>query len=199
MGNFIDHSTQELTLLGEDQEVIDNFALIMEVWESMADSGGAHTLLVPVLEKLVRLEHLSPLTDDPSEWSRVDPEQWPDPEEEVYQSLRNPSAFSFNLGLTYWLVGEPEKTFPTAKKQEGGSILEFPQGVFEIVRKYLVGDEVKDDAWDEDQFRILAWTGKADCWVVQFDVPSLELTTFYELTYDDNIEAGSIRTFERED
>jgi hypothetical protein len=199
MGQFIDHAETELKLLGEDQEVIDNIALMMEVWESMGHSGGSHFALLSTLEKLMRLENLTPLTDDPSEWSLIDKDMWPDQDENAYQSLRNSAAFSNNAGLTYWLVGEPEKVYPSAKKQADGTIIEFPDAFYTIVRMYLTGDEVSESEWDRDQLRILSWNGTIDVWVVQFDVPSLGLNTFYELSYDNLIEAGAIRTFERED
>ena len=69
-------------------------------------SGGSAFLALGLFNQLARLRPLSPLTADPDEWMLVadgmlDPEEPP-----LWQSRRNPEAFSNDEGKSYYLVSE---------------------------------------------------------------------------------------------
>lgn len=94
--NLVDHATRELEILGEDPWVIDGLINVVRAWADMGHSGGSHAFTLPVLVKLLNFEALTDLTDSPSEWLLVAEDMW--------QSRRNPAAFSNNGGKTYWLT-----------------------------------------------------------------------------------------------
>ena len=65
-------------------------------------SGYSFPLAVDYLHRLLRYEVLTPLTDDPAEWQdQSDASGYP-----LWQSVRDPRAFSLDGGTTYWLTTE---------------------------------------------------------------------------------------------
>ncbi|WP_020135022.1 hypothetical protein [Streptomyces sp. 351MFTsu5.1] len=106
MSNLVDHARRELALIGEDQDVIDGIAKVIEAFTKVADSGGSTPFVIARIEKLMRFEPLSPLTDDPAEWQ----DQSEASGVPLWQSTRNPSAFSTDGGKTYTLLGEEPQT-----------------------------------------------------------------------------------------
>ena len=101
-GPLVQHARQELARIGEDQDVIDGVASVIAAFAEVADSGGATPFVIAYIEKLMRFEPLSPLTNDPSEW--VD--QTEASGSPLWQSARTPMAFSTDGGNTYTLLGE---------------------------------------------------------------------------------------------
>lgn len=56
-----------------------------------------NTTAIPDITKLLNMENLSPLTDDPAEWEQGEVFWW---------STRNHNAFSRDGGKTYFILGE---------------------------------------------------------------------------------------------
>lgn len=97
-----DHARTELELLGEEPEVIDWFIRVIDEFASFGHSGGSASICIPILNKLLRFENLTPLTDDPKEWIDVAEYsgfKW-------WQNARNGEAFSKDGGKTYTLLSE---------------------------------------------------------------------------------------------
>lgn len=103
---LVNHARSELALLGEDQDVTDDIVKVIEAFAEVADSGGSTPFVIARIEKLMRFEPLSPLTDDPAEWQ----DQSEASGAPLWQSRRNPMAFSVDGGRTYTLLGEEPKT-----------------------------------------------------------------------------------------
>jgi hypothetical protein len=102
--SLVEHARRELTIFGEDPETIDAVVSIVQAFADTGPSGGSAPYLIAYLEKLLRFEPLTPLTNDPAEWiDRSDISGYP-----VWQSNRDGRAFSEDGGKTYWLVSEQE-------------------------------------------------------------------------------------------
>ena len=71
---------------------------LLEAFEKQGHGSPAATAVTNLFERLVAKENLTPLTDDPAEWTKVEAELW--------QSKRNPNAYSKDKGKTYTLMGE---------------------------------------------------------------------------------------------
>lgn len=105
-GPLVEHARRELARIGEDQDVIDGITNVIAAFAEVADSGGATPYVIARVEKLMRFEPLSPLTDDPAEWQ----DQSAASGCPLWQSRRNPIAFSTDGGKTYTLLGEEPQT-----------------------------------------------------------------------------------------
>lgn len=109
MSNLVDHARRELTLIGEDQRSIDGTVRVVQAFADMGHSGGSASICVPMLNELLSFRPLSPLTDDPAEWFHHTAEVWGE-SGGVWQSVRNPEAFSNDGGKTYYLLSERDAT-----------------------------------------------------------------------------------------
>lgn len=96
---------KELTLLNEEPETIEGYLKVIKAFAAMRHSGGSAEIAIPVINSLLMFKNLTPLTDDPEEWMEVDKNQW-DGVTLVWQSRRNPQAFSTDGGKTYYLLSE---------------------------------------------------------------------------------------------
>lgn len=117
MGNLVEHAKRELELLGEDEWTITNYIKMIEVFSEMGHSGGSASVFIPTLNALLQYENLTPLTDDEDEWTYHGPDLW-NGTEGIWQSRRNPVAFSHDEGKTYWFVNADVKEFHESKKKE---------------------------------------------------------------------------------
>lgn len=106
MSNLVDHARRELTLVGEDQDVIDGLCRVVQAFADMGHSGGSAHFATQYLERLLRYQPLSELTNDPGEW--IDRHSEGLTTEPLWQSVRNPEAFSTDGGKTYTLLSERE-------------------------------------------------------------------------------------------
>jgi len=106
---FADHARRELTLIGEDEDTIQGVCKVVDAFFEIADNGGAHSVLLPMVSELLNMKPLSPLTNDPKEWLYHDRTVW-DGRDPVWQNTRNGSAFSLDGGKTYWITGEKSST-----------------------------------------------------------------------------------------
>jgi hypothetical protein len=102
---FADHARRELTLIGEDEHTIQGVCKVVDAFFEIADNGGAHSILLPMMSELLNMKPLSPLTNDPKEWQYHHPTVW-DGTNPVWQNIRSGDAFSLDGGKTYWLVNE---------------------------------------------------------------------------------------------
>lgn len=100
--NLVTHARHELELIGEDTDVIDWFLRVVREFASYGHSGGSASVCIPRLDALLRYQNIAPLTADPSEWEdRTEMSGAP-----LWQSQRNPEAFSIDGGGTYYLLSE---------------------------------------------------------------------------------------------
>jgi hypothetical protein len=106
MSNLVDHARRELALIGEGQDVTDGIVKVIAAFADVADSGGSTPFVIAHVEKLMRFEPLSLLTNDPAEWQ----DQSEASGCALWQSRRNPKAFSTDGGRTYTLLGEEPRT-----------------------------------------------------------------------------------------
>lgn len=103
---LVAHARQELRLIGEDDFVITGLCKVIRAFADMGHSGGSAPYAIAYLERLLRFQPLSELTDDPGEWiDRHADGTTPVP---LWQSARNPEAFSTDGGKTYTLLSEKE-------------------------------------------------------------------------------------------
>lgn len=100
--NLVRHARRELELLGEEEETVDGYLRMIEIFTGMGHSGGSASVFIPTLNALLQFKNLKPLTDNPEEWNDVG-EQSGYP---LSQSKRNSEAFSEDGGKTYYLLSE---------------------------------------------------------------------------------------------
>jgi hypothetical protein len=107
---------RELELIGEEPQFVDWYVGVIRAFMVYGHSGGSMEATVPVLNKLLRHENLSELTDDPDEWHKHSAEMW-DGVTGIWQNKRNTRMFSSDKGKTYFDVHNPSSkghTKPTA-------------------------------------------------------------------------------------
>lgn len=93
---------RELEIIGEEPKIVDWYCKVIAEYHSFGHSGGSHSVALPTLIKLLNQENLSPLTNNPEEWGNVsDLSARP-----LWQNKRNGEAFSYNGGITYYLISE---------------------------------------------------------------------------------------------
>jgi poly(3-hydroxyalkanoate) synthetase len=104
--NLVTHARRELERIGEELYAVDWFLSVIRAFAAFGHSGGSAMVTIPVLERLLRYQPLSSLTDDPDEWidrSEIMDEPW-------WQNVRDPLAMSHDGGKTYWLVDSDDTT-----------------------------------------------------------------------------------------
>jgi hypothetical protein len=104
MGYLGEHARYELSLVGEEPQVIDWYVKVAEAFDEFGHSGATAEYTLSVLEQLLRYKNLTPLTDDPEEW--LDITKHTAEGTALWQSVRNSGAFSTNGGKTYTFMGE---------------------------------------------------------------------------------------------
>lgn len=116
--SLVEHARRELELVGEEPEVIDWYCKVIESFNEFGHSGSSAEHTTRVLEQLLRYKNLTPLTDDPEEWADVT--EYTAENTPLWQSKRNPEAFSTNGGKTYTLLTEVDyiehKTMPNPEE-----------------------------------------------------------------------------------
>jgi hypothetical protein len=107
--SLVDHARRELELCGqftEDpayaQSVV---AAIAALTSYDGHSGGSFFAATAQIQTLLGFGTLSPLTNNPDEWCDVAVESGTT----LYQSRRNPEAFSKDGGKTYYVLSEREQ------------------------------------------------------------------------------------------
>lgn len=103
--NLARHARRELELSGQynsDPEYSESIIAAAEAFASYGHSGGSAVVAREQLHTLLRFGTLSPLTSDPNEWMDVS-ETSGTP---MWQSKRNPQAFSVDGGKTWYLLDD---------------------------------------------------------------------------------------------
>lgn len=103
--NLVIHAVRELALIGEDPETTEGLVNVVRAFAAMGHSGGSASIGLAMIERLLRFENLTPLTDNPEEWQFVAEEVWGSPGG-IWQNRRNSEAFSNDGGKTYYLLSE---------------------------------------------------------------------------------------------
>jgi len=102
--NLVSHARRELERIGEEPDTIDWYLSVVRAFTAFGHSGGSASVMLPVLERLLRFKPLSELTDDPAEWtdrSEISRMPW-------WQNTRDSRAMSHDGGKTYWMVHEAD-------------------------------------------------------------------------------------------
>jgi hypothetical protein len=104
MSGLLDYATEEVTragLLAPDSDydgMLGQAVLeLVKVFADQGHSGMSAQLTLMIFGKVAAYKPLMPLTDDPTEWNKVGTGVW--------QSRRDPSAFSNDGGKT-WRVND---------------------------------------------------------------------------------------------
>lgn len=112
MSNLVDHARRELDLCGqaaEDPAYAASLVAAVAAFASYGHSGGSASIAIEQLYALLKYENLSPVTASLDEWiDRTEMSSYP-----LWQSTRNPAAFSEDGGKTYYLVSEDKATRKT--------------------------------------------------------------------------------------
>ncbi|MCX4605496.1 hypothetical protein OG402_34065 [Streptomyces anulatus] len=99
---LVTHARRELALIGEDEWLTNGLCKVIEAFAAMGHSGFSAEHSTAVLEKLLRYQPLSPITDDPAEWEdRSEMSGYP-----IWQNIRDSRALSRDGGKTYTFVDE---------------------------------------------------------------------------------------------
>jgi hypothetical protein len=105
--SLLEHARRELELIGEEPETIEGYLKVIQAFADMGHSGGSAMCAIPVINQLLQYKSLSELTEDPNEWMYIGTEVWGDAEGQgIWQSKRNPEAFSNDGGKNYYLLSE---------------------------------------------------------------------------------------------
>lgn len=108
--SLVEHAKSELARINEDPELTENLVATVAKFAEFGHSGGSAPIAIHYLTKLLSFEPLSPLTSDPAEWiDRTEISGTP-----MWQSTRDPKAFSTNGGKTWYRLGEDTKPEPSA-------------------------------------------------------------------------------------
>lgn len=105
MSNLVEHAKRELAIINEEQDVVDAYLKIVEIFAAMGHSGGSASVAVPTIAALLNFQNLAPLTDNPDEWFFHGEEMAGVPNG-FWQNKRNSEAFSHDGGKTYYLLSD---------------------------------------------------------------------------------------------
>jgi hypothetical protein len=109
--NLYQHALRELTLAGVEKDIYgkmlpDAILEIVKTFAKQGHSGMSAAYSLQLLDKLLRFENLTPITDNSEDWSDVS--EMCDGTT-MYQCKRNPALFSTDGGKTYYHVDERNK------------------------------------------------------------------------------------------
>lgn len=122
---LVSHAKKELSLLGEDPDVVRGYIRVIQAFADMGHSGGSAMIAIPTITALLNHENLSPLTNDPNEWVFHDKSVAGGTG--IWQSTRNPEAFSSDGGKSYWLLSECELDHSRGPSHTSVNYLEDPR------------------------------------------------------------------------
>ncbi len=115
MGNLSDYAKSEMQRAGlfdEDADyggaIAHGVMRLIAVLEDEGHSGFSHGMAMAIFNQVANFRPLTPLTDDPSTWMDV-AEKTVD-HEALWQSTRNPEAFSNDGGKTYYLLDDGDRS-----------------------------------------------------------------------------------------
>lgn len=140
--NLVLHARRELELVGEDILTINGLCRVIQAFADMGHSGGSASVAIPMINELLQFKNLTPLTDDPNEW--VDQSEYT-PGNPMWQSNRNPEAFSQDGGKTYYLLSEgghmnnPTPLHNSVHKEQKDNIVPIGDNV-DVIRSLSEGE-----------------------------------------------------------
>lgn len=112
MSNLVNHAEREMKLAGLYDSGADYGGMIPEavmklvkIHAAEGHSGGSHSLVLEIFNRVINFKRLSPLTPDPSEWNDVSAASG----RPLWQSARQSSVFSQDGGKTHYDIEDPEK------------------------------------------------------------------------------------------
>ena len=91
-------------MLGKDKKSVQLYLDAVSAISDVMDTGDSFIDIVNNLTKVVYFQNISPLTDSPDEWMNVG--AMIGKQLSMWQSTRNPEAFSTDGGKTYYLLSE---------------------------------------------------------------------------------------------
>ena len=110
-----EHAKKELDLAGmfdsqEDAVLAEHIMQLIDLFSDFGHSGSTRDYVVEVFNLLTNWRPLTPLTNDPNEWLKI---EYPKPElvYQLWQSKRQSNAFSRDGGETFYIVDEPETIY----------------------------------------------------------------------------------------
>lgn len=112
---LVEHAKRELKLLGEDPEYATGIVNVVQAFANMGHSGYSAMDAIDKINTLLKFKNLTPLTNDPDEWMYISEETWGFPRG-VWQSRRDPEAFSHDGGNTYYLLSNRDEICQSLKK-----------------------------------------------------------------------------------
>lgn len=141
--SLVEHAQHELALIEEDPELVANLVAVVAKFAEYGHSGGSAPFAIAYLGKLLRFEPLSPLTSNPDEWiDRTEISSEP-----MWQSKREPRAFSKDGGKTWYLLGEDRPRSGPEHYSEGERLLEQAQERSEaLARDPMLGEMLLSDS-----------------------------------------------------
>jgi hypothetical protein len=108
--NLLKHARAELQQVGlldsdadYDGYVGATVLRMIEAFSWYGHSGGSAAMTLEVFNRLAQFKTLGPITDNPAEWMRVNPD---DEEVGIWQNRRQGSLFSNDGGKTYYDIDE---------------------------------------------------------------------------------------------
>lgn len=119
MSNLVEHAERELAAMKVEEPERSSLIGAVKAFAEGGWSGGGAAWGIPILKALLEFKNLTPLTDDPGEWNdiaEVGPED--QPPGVIWQSRRNPEAFSLDGGKHYYLLSEREAAGGTVGTQQ---------------------------------------------------------------------------------
>lgn len=105
--NLVAHARRELELANVEKDVRPSIIKAVQAFAEYGHSGGSASVCVPMLADLLNFQALSPLTDNPREWVRV--EDMLTNGRNMWQSVRQSDAFSEDGGDTYYRLSEERR------------------------------------------------------------------------------------------
>lgn len=109
--NSVTHAERELRLAGlldkdsdYDGMLGEATLAIVRLFSEQGDSDMSAAMVADLAARLMRYEPLTPLTNDPDEWMPVEEEAAG--ETSLWQSGRNPEAFSSDGGKTHYTLSD---------------------------------------------------------------------------------------------
>lgn len=111
MSNLVKHAIEEMQRAGLYDADADYNGMIpsavlrlVETHAAEGHSGGSHAVTLSIFNKVVNFEPLTPLTSNPDEWMKVDPDHY---QPGTWQNRRKGSTFSRDGGATWYDIDTP--------------------------------------------------------------------------------------------
>jgi hypothetical protein len=111
MSNLVRHAEEEMRRAGLYDADADYGGMIpkavmklVEAHASEGHSGGSHHMVMAIFNKVINFEPLTPLSSNPEEWMKVDPDHY---QPGTWQNRRKGSTFSRDGGKTWYDIDTP--------------------------------------------------------------------------------------------